>query len=122
MKGELGGRILRTFVALRPKIYSYLADDGCVDCVDKRAKSREKCVIKRERKIDDYKAFLENNKTVLKTHQTFRSETDSEFTRKLNKITLSTYDGKRIQTFIESSHIRTTQVLEQFARQNFWNT
>ena len=27
MKGELGGRVITEFVALRPKTYSYLTDD-----------------------------------------------------------------------------------------------
>ena len=31
MKGELGGKIMTKFVALRPKTYSYLVDDGGSD-------------------------------------------------------------------------------------------
>lgn len=42
MKGELGGRIFKKFIALRPKIYSYLADDTCVECVDNEGKSHRK--------------------------------------------------------------------------------
>ena len=44
MKDELGGKIMTEFVALRPKIYSYLTDDGNSD---KKAKGTKKCVIKR---------------------------------------------------------------------------
>ena len=44
MKGELGGRVITEFVALRPKTYSYLTDD-CKE--DKKAKGTKKCVIKR---------------------------------------------------------------------------
>lgn len=29
MKNELRGRIMKDFVELRPKICSYLSDDGC---------------------------------------------------------------------------------------------
>ena len=52
MKDELGGRIIREFVALRPKTYSYLTHD-CKE--DKKAKGTKKCVIKRMIKFDDYK-------------------------------------------------------------------
>ena len=44
MKDELGGRIIRKFVALRPKTYSYSTDD-CKE--DKKAKGTKKCVIKK---------------------------------------------------------------------------
>ena len=45
MKDELAGKIIKEFVALRPKTYSYLTDD-CGE--DKKAKGIKKCVIKRE--------------------------------------------------------------------------
>ena len=44
MKDELGGRIIKEFIGLRPKCYSYLTDDGNVD---KKAKGTKRCVIKR---------------------------------------------------------------------------
>ena len=40
MKDELGGKIMKEFVTLRPKIYSYLTDD-CEE--DKKAKGTKKC-------------------------------------------------------------------------------
>ena len=43
MKGELGGRIMKEFVALKPKLYSYLADDGHVG---KKTKDAQRCEIK----------------------------------------------------------------------------
>ena len=44
MKDELGGRIIKEFIGLRPKCYSYLTDGGNVD---KKAKGTKRCVIKR---------------------------------------------------------------------------
>ena len=44
MKNELGGKIIIEFVALRPKIYSYLTDGNNVH---KKAKGTKKRVIKR---------------------------------------------------------------------------
>ena len=38
MKDELGGRIMKEFIGLRPKCYSYLTDDGNVDKKSKRNK------------------------------------------------------------------------------------
>ena len=43
MKDELGEKIMAKYVGLRPKIYSYLAED---DCYDKKTKVTKQCVIK----------------------------------------------------------------------------
>ena len=51
IKDELGGKIMKEFVGLTPKSYSYLMDDGEVD---KKAKGTKKCVIKRCLKFNNY--------------------------------------------------------------------
>ena len=61
MKDELGGNIITEFVAIRPKTYSYLMDDGRND---KKAKRTNKCVIKRRLKFNDYKDCLLNNEII----------------------------------------------------------
>ena len=43
MKGELGRKIMATFVELKPKTYSYLIDNSSEG---KKAKGTKKCVIK----------------------------------------------------------------------------
>ena len=43
MKDELGGKIMKEFIELRPNCYSYSMNDGKVD---KRAKGIKKCVTK----------------------------------------------------------------------------
>ena len=43
-KGELGGKIMKEFCALRAKTYAYLMDD---DEESKKAKGVKRCVIKR---------------------------------------------------------------------------
>ena len=63
-ESEFGGKIIKEFVALRPKTYSYLTDD-CEE--DKKAKGTKKCVIKKELKFDNYKDCLLNDKAVLKS-------------------------------------------------------
>ena len=56
MKEELGGKIVREFVGLRTKTYSYLTDDKDED---EKAKRTKKSVIKRKLKFENYKNFLE---------------------------------------------------------------
>ena len=41
---------------------------------------------------------MRNNKSILKTQQRFKSERHNVFTKKINKITLSSNDDKRIQS------------------------
>ena len=96
IKYELGGKIMTEFVALRPKTYSYLADD-CEE--DKKAKGTKKCVIKRRLKFSDYKDCLLNNEIILKSQQRFNSEKHDAYTEEVNKIALSSSDDKRLQTF-----------------------
>ena len=93
MKGELGGRVIKEFVALRPKTYSYLTDD-CKE--DKKSKGTKKCVIKRMIKFDDYKNCLLNGEVILKSQQRFISKGHDVYTENTNKIALSSNDDKRI--------------------------
>ena len=48
MKDELARKVMKKFVGLRAKTYSYSIDDGSED---KKAKSTKKCVVKRKLKI-----------------------------------------------------------------------
>ena len=61
MENELGGQIMKEFVGLRAKTYSYLKDNIVED---KKAKGTKKYVIKRKLKIQDYKTCLEASKKV----------------------------------------------------------
>ena len=66
MKNELGGRIMAEFVALRPKTYCYLMEDGNNN---KEAKGTKKCVIKQILKFNDYKNCLFKNEIILKSQE-----------------------------------------------------
>ena len=61
MKDEFGGRIMKEFIGLRPKCYSYLTDDGNVD---KKAKGTKKCVIKKEIIFNNYVECLKEKKKI----------------------------------------------------------
>lgn len=93
MKDELSERVMEEFMALKPKMYSYLLNTGCVD---KKAEDA-KCEVKGEIKFEHYKTCVQDNKTVLKTQQKFRSEAYNVFVEKVNKFALSKTDGKITQ-------------------------
>ena len=93
MKGELGGKIITEFVTLRPKMYSFLTDDGKED---KKAKGTKKCVIKKMIKFNDDKKCLLNGEIILKSQQRFISNKHDVYTEDVNKIALSNDDDKRI--------------------------
>ena len=83
-KDELGGeKIMTEFVALKPKTYSYLMNDGGGD---KKAKRTKKCVIKRRLKFNDYKDCLLNNVIILKSQQRFKSERHIYILKKLIRL------------------------------------
>ena len=60
MKDKLDGQIMKEFVGLRAKTYSYLNDNNDED---KKAKGTKKCVMKRKLKFQDYKNYLEAAQT-----------------------------------------------------------
>ena len=94
-KDELGGRIMKEFCALRAKTYSYLMDDNSEV---KKSKGTKKCVIKREVMFENHKDCLFNNKIILNSQQRFKSDHHKVYTEEINKIALSSNDGKKLQT------------------------
>ena len=93
MKDELGGRIITEFVALRPKTYSYLTNDGKED---KKAKGTKKCVLKRMIKFNYYKNCLLKDEVILKSQQRFKSKGRDLYTENINKVALSSNGDKRL--------------------------
>ena len=90
IKYQLGGKILTEFVALRPKIYSYLMDD---DNSNKKAKGTKKCVTKRILKFNDCKTCLFQNEITLKP-QYRDNEAHNAYTEEINKTALGSNDDK----------------------------
>ena len=93
MKDELGGKIITEFVTLRPKTYLFLTDDGKEN---KKVKGTKKCIIEKMIKFNDYKKYLLNGDTILKSQQRFISNKHDVYTEDVNKIALSNDDDKRI--------------------------
>ena len=95
-KNELGGKIMKEFVALKAKTYAYLTVD---DDANKKAKGTNKCVIKHKFLFENYKYCLLNGKAILKSQQRFKSDHHKLYREEVNKIELSCDDDKRLQTF-----------------------
>ena len=66
--------------------------------VIKRLK-KQRSVLKRRLKFNDYKDCLLNNEIVLKSQRRFKSERHDVYNEEISKITLSSNDDKRLQTF-----------------------
>ena len=95
-KDELGRKIMKELVTLRAKTYAYLMDD---DSEKKKAKGTKESVIKRELMFENYEDWLFNDKVILKSQQRYKSDHHKVYTEEVNKIALSNYDDKRLQTF-----------------------
>ena len=93
-KDELGGKIIIEVVALRPKTYAYLKDNGNDY---KKAKGTKKCAIKQKIIFENYKDCLFNNKTVYRLEKRFKSYYHDVYTEEENKYALSSSDDKRLQ-------------------------
>ena len=70
MKDELGEQIIKEFVGLTEKSYSYLKGNNDED---KKARYMKNCVTKRKLKFDDYKKCLEAAR-IEKKNQPFRKK------------------------------------------------
>ena len=88
-KDELGGKIIAEVVALRPKTWAYLMDDGTEK---KKARGTKKCVIKHKLMFKNYKDCLFDEKTIFKKQQRFKSYYHDVYTEEINKIALSSND------------------------------
>ena len=92
MKDELGGEIMKEFVRLRPKMYSYKVGKS----EPKKCKGIKKCVVKKTITFDDYKRCLFESREIYKSQLLFRSDKHEIKTLKVNKLALSSQDDKRI--------------------------
>ena len=95
-KDELSRKIMIKFCGPRAKTYSFLSDDGVEK---KKDKGTKKCVIKRHLKFDDYKDSIFNDKKILRTQQRFKGDLHTVYTENINKISISSNNDKRLQTY-----------------------
>ena len=91
-KDEEGGKILKEFVGLRAKLYSYKMDEGKEN---KRCKGIKKAVVKNSITHEDYLTCLETGEEQLRRQNIIRSYEHVLYTEEVNKVALSATDDKR---------------------------
>ena len=91
-KDEEGGKIIKEFVGLRAKLYSYKMDEGKEN---KRCKGIKKAVVEKSITHEDYKTCLQTGKEQLRRQNIIRSCEHVLYTEEVNKIALSATDDKR---------------------------
>ena len=97
-KDEAAGTPIIEFIGLRSKMYSYMKDDMKGG---KTAKGIKKNVIRKNITHDNYIDVLFNNKQIMHTMKTIRSEKHQLGSFELNKISLSCFDDKRYISMME---------------------
>ena len=92
MKDEMGGKIMKEFISLRPKMYSYRVEES----EPKTCKGIKKCVVKKTITFKDYKRCLFEGINIHRSQMMFRSKKHKIKTLEVNKLALSREDDKRI--------------------------
>ena len=91
-KDEAAGKIIKEFVGLRAKLYSFIMEDGKEN---KRCKGVKKQVVENSITHEDYKTCLRTGKEQLRKQNIIRSYEHEVYTEEVNKIALSSIDDKR---------------------------
>ena len=92
MKDETAGKIIKEFVGLRSKLYSFVMDDGEET---KKCKGIKKQVVESSIRHEHYKTCLTTGKELLRKQNILRSYNHEVYTEEINKIALSALDDKR---------------------------
>ena len=91
-KDEAAGKVIKEFVGLRAKLYSYKMDEGKEN---KRCKGIKKAVVEKSIRHEDYKTCLTTGKEQLRKQNIIRSYEHTLYTEEVNKVALSSADDKR---------------------------
>ena len=93
MKDEAAGKIIKEFVGLRAKLYSYKMYEGKEEI--KKCKGIKKQVVESSISHEDYKTCLLTGKEQLRKQNILRSYNHEVYTEEVNKVALSALDDKR---------------------------
>ena len=92
MKDECGGKIVTEWVALRPKLYSFLTEDG----EKQKAKGLKKSMKNKSLRHENFLKCLRTGESQTRKQCLFRSRDHHIFTENMVKVALSANDDKRI--------------------------
>ena len=92
MKDECGGKILTEWVALRPKLYSFLTENG----EKQKAKGLTKSMKNKSLRHENFLKCLRTGESQSRKQCLFRSRDHRIFTENMVKVALSCDDDKRI--------------------------
>ena len=92
MKDEAAGKIIKEFVGLRSKLYSFIMDDGGET---KKCKGIKRQVVESSIRHEHYKTCLTTGKELLRKQNILRSYNHEVYTEEVNKVALSALDDKR---------------------------
>ena len=92
MKDEAAGKIIKEFVGLRSKLYSFKMEEGGEN---KKCKGVKKQVVENTITYEDYKTCLTTGKEQLRKQNILRSYNHEVYTEEINKVALSVLDDKR---------------------------
>jgi hypothetical protein len=91
MKDEYGGRVIHSFVGLKPKMYTLKGDGEVVT----KAKGVQRSVVKKELSHGDYWSIVNGGPTLSHTNVGFRTTKHVITTCRIQKTSLSALDTKR---------------------------
>ena len=91
-KDEVAGKIIKEFVGLRSKLYSFIMEEGKEN---KKCKGVKRQVVENSITHEDYKTCLTTGKEKLVKQNIIRSYEHEVYTEEVNKVALSADDDKR---------------------------
>ena len=91
-KDEAAGKVIKEFVGLRAKLYSFKTEEGEEN---KKCKGIKKAVVAKSIRHENYKTCLQNGKEQLRRQTIIRSYEHELYLEEVNKIALSAADDKR---------------------------
>ena len=96
MKDECGGAVMTEFVALKPKLYSFLTEEDEKVREKQKAKGVKKCIIRKSLRHENFKKCLMSGQSQMRKQSFFRSREHHLFSENMTKIALNPRDDKRV--------------------------